>query len=83
MNRMNTNEWEEDDGYDDIPDDSEAEYLPCPECGKDIYEDSEQCPYCGSYVTFQTRVFAERPTWWVVLGVLGIVALLFSLLFIG
>ncbi len=69
-----------DDEYpDDYDDDGPAETVPCPECGADVYEDAEQCPVCGSYIIHQTNVFAGRPTWWIVLAVLGVVATIIAL----
>ena len=31
--------------------DEGSDLLDCPECGRAIYEFSERCPYCESYVT--------------------------------
>ena len=36
-------------------DDDESDFLPCSECGQDIYEDSVRCPHCGNYITADTR----------------------------
>lgn len=63
----------DDEPYDDLDDDS-AETLPCPHCGAEIYEDSEQCPVCGNYVTFRTSAWSGRSVWWIVLAVAGVVA---------
>ena len=35
----------------DIDDDDDAETIPCPYCGKDVYEQAELCPHCGSYLS--------------------------------
>jgi hypothetical protein len=64
-------------------DGDEGELLPCPECGADIYEESQQCPYCGSYVTFSTHPFTGRAWWWVALGLLGIIAMIVMLAIAG
>lgn len=65
---------DDDEYYDeDDSDDEVSETLPCPECGADVYEDAEQCPYCGAYITFGTNVWSRQPTWWIVLGLLGVV----------
>jgi zinc-ribbon domain len=66
------------DDYDD--DDSSGDFLPCSHCGAEIYEDSVSCPQCGEYITRNSHPLADRPWWWLALGVLGIVALLASLL---
>jgi len=54
-----------DDEYPDEPDsgyvDDASETLPCPECGEDVYEDAEQCPACGSYLTHRRQI---SPLWW-------------------
>lgn len=68
-------EWDN-DPYDD----GEAELIPCPECGADIYEEAEQCTVCGWYVIHSASPLAGRPTWFVVIGVLGVLAVILSLL---
>jgi len=65
--------------YDDDDDDI-GETIPCRSCGADVYEDALQCPECGDYVSLSGGgFFAGRPWWFVVLGVLGIVALIYAL----
>lgn len=59
---------------DEDSDDSSVDTIVCPTCGKDIYEEAVQCPYCGNYVTTNASVWSGRPVWWIVLGVLGAVA---------
>ena len=75
----NDNEYHnEDDDYDE---DDSSELRPCPECGADIYEDSELCPVCGNYITFgSSGPFSNRPVWWVFLGLAGIIALIAALI---
>jgi hypothetical protein len=68
---------------DDALDDDTAEVMPCPECGAEIYEDAEQCPVCGCYVTFGTSPWSGRSPIWIVLGIAGIVAVIFVLSFLG
>jgi hypothetical protein len=74
-----SDDFEQPDAFDDASDDTE----PCPECGADIYEDAEQCPHCGAYVTHSTSAWSGRPLWWIVLGVLGVVALVIALVGLG
>jgi hypothetical protein len=76
-------DFDDDEGDDDDFDGDEGELLPCPECGADIYEESQQCPYCGSYVTFSTHPFTGRAWWWVALGLLGIIAMIVMLAIAG
>ena len=63
------------------PDDDDAESLTtiCPSCGADVYEDAEQCPACGDYITHSARAWDGKPLWWVILGVLGIIAFIVML----
>lgn len=68
------------DVEDEFGDDT-SETVPCPECGVEIYEESERCPACGWYVTHRHSVWHGRPTWWILLGVLGIAAAV--LMFLG
>lgn len=71
----------EDDDFEDDYDDDEPAYLPCPSCGDDVYEDLEQCPHCGDYITFSSSPWADKSIGWVLLGALGMAAILVSLLF--
>lgn len=76
--------WDDDDQHDDWDDahneDDDDDYtVECSECGTDVYEDAEQCPACGNYITHSTSVWSGRPGWWIVLGVLGILAVIFTL----
>tara|TARA_B100000686_G_C15950596_1_gene553353 strand:+ start:296 stop:526 length:231 start_codon:yes stop_codon:yes gene_type:complete len=65
---------------DDLWDDFASEVVACPECGEEVYEDAEQCPLCGAYIVHQYNPWSQRPTWWIVLGILGIVSVIFALL---
>ncbi|MCH8044406.1 MAG: zinc ribbon domain-containing protein [Planctomycetes bacterium] len=73
----------DDDEYDSADDDSET--LPCPQCGQSIYEEADQCPYCGQYVTFSSSssAFDNKPWWWIALGLLGVLAVLWWLVMAG
>jgi hypothetical protein len=42
--------------------------MPCPHCGEDVYDDAEQCPACGQYLTREGAPAATRP-WWILIGV--------------
>ena len=71
---LDDHEFPEEDDFDD----DQSETAPCPECGAEVYEDAVQCPHCGAYVTHDTRVWSGRPTWWIALGVLGILAVVLA-----
>ena len=81
-------EWSDDelsedeypDGDDDFDRDG-VDTLPCPECGAEVYEEAEQCPVCGKYITFDTSPWQGKTTAWIVLGLLGIVAVIWALSF--
>jgi hypothetical protein len=69
--------YDDDDSDDperDGDDDDTAELLHCPDCGEEVYEEAEQCPHCGEYITHSTSPLSGRSIWFVVLGVIGIVA---------
>ena len=65
------------------PDDQVEEVVPCPHCGLDIFEDAEQCPHCGDYVVHHSSNWDGRPIWWIVIGLLGVLATLFALIWSG
>lgn len=71
---------EPDDHWDD---DDSTETIRCPHCAADVYEDAEQCPVCGEYIMPSTSVWADRPWWWIVLGIAGILAVIVALSSIG
>ena len=79
--RWDDDDWDDeyaDEAYDDVDDESYT--VECPECGSDVYEDAEQCPACGQYVVHASSnyVWKDRPTWWIVLGLFGILAVIFA-----
>jgi len=69
----------DDHQYPEEPDDEQSETVRCRGCGAEIYEDAVQCPACGDYVTADTRVWSGRPAWWIVLGLVGILAAVLAL----
>ncbi len=74
------NDNEHYDDYDCDEDDTN-DVRPCPACGAEIYEDSLRCPVCGDYITFGSLgPWSGRPLWWIVLGALGVAALIVALL---
>ncbi len=69
---------DEDDG-----DDDQLDIIQCPQCQRHIYEEAEQCPHCGHYITADTRVWSGKPWWWIALALLGAAAVIWALLGIG
>ena len=63
------------DWDDDIPDtdswdvQDDEPTVPCPYCGREIYEDSVRCPHCGAYISDEDAPPGRKP-WWIVIGVL-------------
>jgi hypothetical protein len=57
----------DDDAWDDGPDvddDSDDEpTVPCPACGRAIFEDSPYCPSCEQYVSAADHAAASKPVW--------------------
>ncbi len=60
----------------DDGDEDDLDTLPCPECGKHFYEELEQCPHCGQYVTHSTSALAGKSWWYVALALLGVLAVI-------
>jgi len=54
-------------------DDSTVE---CPYCQRSVYDDAEQCPSCGSYLSEVDS--PQRRPWWLVLGVVAGLAAAFA-----
>jgi len=75
-------DWDDDEPDDDWEDDDlEASTIPCPKCGIDIYEDAVRCPLCGEYITRTHSVWSDKPWWWKLVGLLGIIAMIWGLAF--
>ena len=74
------NNDEPDDEYPDEADsDDETATARCPQCGAEVYEDAEYCPACDSYITPGDNALSNKPLWWILLGLAGIVAALLAL----
>jgi len=69
-----------DEDLDEFGQDTAATTMPCPECGAEMYDESERCPTCGQYVTRDTNEWASKPLWWILLAIAGVVALVWALL---
>ena len=66
---MKDDDWDENeaDDADETPDDDETT-IPCPYCGRPIYEDSYRCPRCGNYLSDEDAATPRKP-WWIIVGV--------------
>lgn len=74
-------DWDEDDEPEEWDEeDDETDVLPCPACGAEVYEEAERCPACGAEIVRRLRAWEGRPRWWIVLGLLGIGAVIYLLL---
>lgn len=71
-------DWDESEDWPD-DDDGESLTVTCRACGEQVYEDAEQCPYCHEYIAASHTVWDGRPSWWIILGGLGIVATIVAL----
>ncbi len=75
--------YDDGDEYDEY-DDDDSETVPCPACGQDVYADAERCPGCGEYIIASgssSYLWKDRPVWWIVLGLMGILAMLYVFVF--
>jgi DNA-directed RNA polymerase subunit RPC12/RpoP len=61
--------YEGEEDADDAPVDEEESTVPCPYCGKDIFDESLRCPHCGNYISEADSPPSRKP-WWVVAGVI-------------
>ena len=64
---MNANDADSDEFEMDDTDDAGETTAPCPNCGRQIYDDAEQCPHCGYYITEEESSHTSKP-WWVMAG---------------
>jgi hypothetical protein len=70
MTRWPDSKDEDDDDFAEPLDDEDDEpTVPCPHCRREIYEDAERCPHCEQFISREDRP-AERKPWWIVLGVI-------------
>lgn len=67
-------DWDE-EGVDPWDDDAAAETFACDECGAELHEYVEMCPVCGHWVERRSKL-EGKPTWYLLLGVLGVIAVL-------
>ncbi|HYH67420.1 MAG TPA: zinc-ribbon domain-containing protein [Urbifossiella sp.] len=67
---------EDDEDDDDYGDDGgdDAETVACAHCGADVYEDAEQCPRCGKYLSAEDAPPTRQRGWVTIVMVLALAA---------
>ena len=50
------------DSDDFVDDETTTRTVPCPGCGRDVYEDAERCPSCGDFVS-RSSGSSHQPLW--------------------
>jgi hypothetical protein len=56
--------------------------VPCPYCGRAIYEDSPSCPHCGNYISDEDAPTGRKP-WWLIVGALLCLAVVLMWVLMG
>jgi len=73
-------DWSADEnGFDE---DAEDSTVTCPECGGEMHHDAEMCRHCGYFLedASHNHPLVGKPGWFVILGILGVLATLAALL---
>ena len=66
-------QFDDDDEFDDDLAENDREgndEIPCPNCGKPVYEDAPRCPHCGQYTSDVDAPARMKPLW-IVIGTLA------------
>jgi hypothetical protein len=53
----------------------DSETVPCPECGKPVYEQADRCPNCGNFIIAGNPT-QRQPRWVLVVAILMIFVVL-------
>jgi hypothetical protein len=73
QDELNDEEWVDDESGDgDDPGDC---LLACPSCGRAVHEDTQQCPYCGDWITPVDPRGAWKRRVWIVAAILLVLVL--------
>jgi len=69
-------EWSDEDESDEDFDE-EPDEVPCPACGRTVYEDAPKCPHCGEWITPGSGAERRSRTWfWPIIVVVLILLIL-------
>lgn len=60
--------------------DASSDVVPCPSCSSLVHENAEACPSCGHFIVHRSSAWHGKPSWWVVLGLAGVTAVLWLLM---
>ena len=77
---MHREAWDDDSDWDST--DDEETTIPCPHCGREIYEDSQRCPYCENYLSSEDAPPKAQP-WWIAVAVILCLAAMLALVMSG
>lgn len=64
------------DEYVDDEEDSDADLLVCPSCGKPVHEDTQQCPHCRDWITPVDSRSGWKNWIWIIAAVLVVAGFL-------
>ena len=48
----------------------------CPNCRREVYEQAEQCPRCGAYLSREDAPRSTHPRWIILTAILLLIALI-------
>jgi uncharacterized OB-fold protein len=78
QDELDDEEWIDDESSEG--DVSDGDLLACPSCGRVIHEDTQQCPYCGDWITPVDPRGAWKRRVWIVVAILLVLVLSGALL---
>jgi predicted nucleic acid-binding Zn ribbon protein len=69
---------DDDEPYEDDDSDNDTTII-CPHCDRSIYDDSEQCPHCGEYLTHEDAPRQRKPLWIVVTVIIVLILMVMAI----
>ena len=71
--------WDDDDADEEWVEDDESEdaddLLECPSCGRQVHQDTQQCPYCGDWITPVYPHYRSKRWAWAAVAILLILSM--------